>query len=367
MRFILDKNQITCLPDDPAENFGLTDRSQKIKLTNHTLYFNILPEKLPNPNVLALICLIVFYPYLKSSTRVIFPQPVDPIFKKIMELHQLTTNINVSDLAYTTSTVTSKSIALAWGGGLDSWAVLTLQPNLYRVLIHEEQPESPLPHSVRCLMNNLQIVQTNQKSISSFINDDQESPGWTTWVGVLVTSLWLSAEYQLTHLALGGNLGSTFLNNGTKYFPTHLRPSSWYQTFELINLPIYLPIAGLTDLGVIKILGSRIDHLKYCWFADQNGNNCHQCSKCIRKEILMGKNHHTIDTTSKFQGPSFDYVRTNDPQLGCWVNKYYQPALKLLPESIDRQQLIKALSEKEIELLSTTENYRVEHYGFSFK
>jgi len=365
MRFMLDQNQITCLPDNPAENFGLTDRLQKIKLTNHTLYFNQTPSILPRPNILALICLIVFYPYLKSSSRIIFPHPVDPSFQEIMKLHQLTTNINLTTDSSDISNHDSNRIALAWGGGLDSWAALTLQSDFYSVLIHEEEPESPLPHSVKYLLNNLKIVRTNQKTISSFADQkNQQSPGWTTWVGVLVTSLWLSAEYQLTHLALGGNLGSTFLNNGKKYFPTHLRPSRWYRTFELINLPIYIPLAGLTDLGVIKILGSQIDHLKYCWFADQNGNNCHQCSKCIRKEILMGKNRHSVD--QNFEGPSFEYIRTKDPQLGCWVEKYYQPALQLIPKSIDQRQLIEALSQKEVELLPPDENYHVEHYGFGF-
>jgi hypothetical protein len=372
MRFILDENSITCLPDSVSETIGVNDRKIPVNLTNHTLHFyDTRPTKLPHPDHLALICFITFYPYLKQSSRIQFPRQVSPIWKQILKLHNLTTNANyeisTKEVQSTNKNKSSKekkstqqqSIALAFGGGLDSWGVLCLQPHLYSILIHERDPDDPpLPNPPE----NLREVTTNIKSISTISHPTSRSAGWTTWVGVLTTSIWLSAEYNLTVLATGGNLGSVFLNNGTKYHPTHLKPSIWYKTFELLKLPIYLPLAGLTDLGVSKIIGPNIHHIRYCWFPKPDGSNCHKCDKCIRKELLLGKDNSTSKT---FEGPSFQYLRTNDSNLAKWVYHYYTPAFQLVPPEIDTDDIINSLDRHSIKLLPSAYNHLIEQYGFS--
>ena len=359
MRFVLDETSITCLPDSESETKGLNDRKIPINLTNHTLYFfDKVPKRLPQPDHLALICFITFYPYLKNSGRIIFPRPVSKIWHQILKMHEITTDVNYSTQSLEKHKYPIKqSIALAFGGGLDSWAALRLQPDLYSILIHERDFEDPV---LSDSIPNLIQVTTNYKSVSTILKPTPRSAGWTTWVGVLITSLWLSAEYELTGIATGGNLGSVFLNNGTKYHPTHLKPSIWYKTFTLLDLPIYLPLAGLTDLGVVRIIGPYIDNIRYCWFPKPDGSNCHNCDKCLRKELLLGRDN---STGKSFDGPSFKYLRTNDPNLARWINHYYTPALNLLPKSFDKNGLIRALNEKSIQLLSQEDNHLVEQYG----
>jgi hypothetical protein len=363
MKFRLDQNEITCLPESPSELSGVNDRRQPISLSTHTLYFSETPTKLPSPDHLALICMIVFYPYLKQSSSITFPQPVSPKIKEILQLHQLTTRINLHQPSTTTNSSIQSRIGLSWGGGLDSWAAYSLHPEKYTVIIHEAHLADT---SIQFPSTPHRTIATNQRYIST-IQSTQQSAGWTTWVGVLITSLWLSAEYQLTHLTLGGNLGSTFLNNGRKYYPTHLKPSLWYRTFQLVNLPIYLPLAGLTDLGVIRILGPNIEQLQYCWFPTAQGENCHRCAKCLRKELLLGRNPSTIPSTTlsklSFDGPSYDYITTYDSTLKLWVDQYYTPALQLLPSNLDRSILINALKTRNIQMISQKNSHLVEHYG----
>jgi len=395
MRFVLDDSQITCLPESPEEEVGVNDLGQPITLATHTLYFDIRPKKLPTPDHLALICFIVFYPYLAKATRIKWIQPVSPIWLEILKLHNLTTDINLQpqsshppSISQTLSSrlsphlsqqiipivspIVSPKIALSWGGGLDTWAAYQLHPNLYTVLVHERESTDPPIYGPATLTNSKFVVVTcNQKSISiknskpNNVNLQRTTQaGWATWVGVMVTSIWISADYGINMVATGGNIGSVFLNNGSRYHPTHLKPSIWYKTFELVGLPMYIPLGGLTDLGVIKILGSeQLNRIRYCWFPTKTGDNCHKCPKCIRKEMLLGREQIKLDN---FVGPSYEYIRTNDPKLARWVHCYYGPALQLIPLTFDSQILIKALKNKSIEILPKSDEYLVEQYGYKF-
>tara|TARA_R100001163_G_C5067342_1_gene206382 strand:- start:3542 stop:4660 length:1119 start_codon:yes stop_codon:yes gene_type:complete len=372
MRFILDSSSITCLPECLEEKFGIDDESRPIKLSNHFIYFDYLPKILPKPDHLALICIIVWFPYLKYSTRVEFPKPVSNKLKKVMKMHNLTQNINI-EKQKTTSTSKSKipiKLGLAFGGGLDSWATYLLQSDIYEKVVHERDvnPTFNLLNIKANIKPNdeidkkLMIITTNQCSISKIIKN-KENAGWTSWVGVLVTSIWISAEFGFTHIATGGNIGSTFLNNGIRYHPTHLYPSKWYLTFELLNLPIYTPLAGLTDLAVKKIIGSdKISNLKYCWYPTKDGDNCHKCDKCLRKEILLGRCKDLKDI--KFDGPTNKYLVTKNKDMEQWIDKYYQPALKLIKNSELKENLINSLKSANIFLLNTELEYKIEHWGY---
>lgn len=378
MRFVLDQsispNTITCLPEFTPEETGTNDLGRPIILSTHTLTFNVQPRQLPTPDHLALICFVVWYPYLAKSTRIIFPQPVSPIWTQILTLHHLTTNINLrsSDLA-SGDGASQKSekhrIALAWGGGLDTWAAYKLQPDIYTILVHEREPNDPPifgPNSSGGEAAKFICITSNQKSISlKSLSRTGTSAGWATWIGVAVTSIWLSADHQINMIATGGNLGSVFLNNGSKYHPTHIKPSSWYRTFELVGLPIYLPLAGLTDLAVIKILGPDLNNIRYCWFPTKTGDNCHKCPKCIRKETLLGRGGD-ISKVNNFIGPSYDYIRNGGSgDLAKWVYHYYGPALKLIPyeDSLLEQNLLDSLKKHSINILPKSYEYLVEHYG----
>jgi hypothetical protein len=89
------------------------------------------------------------------------------------------------------------------------------------------------------------------------------------------------------------------------------------------------------------------------------------CPKCIRKETLLGRDLSKIGPISApISGPSYDYIRTNDPNLARWVYHYYAPALKLLPSSFNTDTLITALKKHSIEVLPKSNEYLVEQYGY---
>lgn len=374
MRFFLDETHtiITCVPEIGSEMTGIVN-NRKYRIQNQNLWFNCRPAgKDLHPDLLALICLLVFYPFLQDSQRIIFPKKVSHFFRTLLNLHGWNSNVEVNidkNLTSLRSFVEKwdERVGLSWGGGLDSWACLKLQPELYHVLIHSEIPEAPLPiHQPD--YPSVRIIRTNQREIAVDIESGQNA-GWLTWASVLVPILWVCQEYKLRRLALGGNLGSVFLKGGKEYFPTHLKPNLWFQTFDMIGFPLYLPLAGLTDLGVIRVLGSDLDLVHYCPFSDQ-GNNCHSCWKCVRKEILLGRELSTLGKGAKkwidrFIGPSFRYVLGNQKgYLDQWIDRYYQPGFQLIQDTRLEQELRKRLDLCEVSILDREKEYLVEHYGW---
>lgn len=316
-------------------------------------------------DLMALICLIIWYPLLQKSRRITFPQNVSGRFIKVLELHKLTTNVNYDKLSDPKKKKSSK-IALAWGGGLDSWAAYTLQPKLYDYLIHEVSSRTELPNWLLNQKNYPQImqIQTNQREIF------HDFYGWASWVAVLVTILWVSHDLNISTIALGGNLGSLFLQGGKCYHPTHLYPNKWFKTLNLLNLEIYLPLGGLTDLGVLSIISHKhLKLIKYCWLDNLSQNNldpnCHQCDKCLRKDILLGRSNGSDGSKIKMIGPSLKYLQSRNTDLETWIKSYYQPAFELIPK-----RFVFGLQEKlhlfGIQLLPSNLSYLVEHYGYSY-
>jgi hypothetical protein len=367
MRFNLEAGYLTCLPHTSEETYGQSEHGPQVILTNHTLWLSspkfgkdINTDEL-HPDVIALICLIVWYPYIKKSDELIFPRNVSPQIQKILQLHNIhPTYININQNLHPRPTKSGK--ALSWGGGLDSWAAYSLQPNFYDVLVREVIPENPIVD-----VPDYIPVETNSRSISFLDKPVPEPAGWVTWPQVLISCLWLSEKYDLGLIGLGGNLGSVYLRDGHRYHPAHLKPNHWFESFAMVGLPLYLPLAGLTDLGVMKIIrGANVDMgcVKYCALSTTY-ENCHECQKCKRKELMLGRDLHI---PLNLPGPTLDYLqRGKHIEFAKWIDKYYQPAFLLLPKQWGnklKEQLITDLS-RYVQLLPPREESEVEHYGWA--
>ena len=158
MRFkLLNAYQIKIIPESHLEYQSLNDKKQSIHLNKNTIDFSIDREskKLENidhdGDLIAMICIIVIYPYLKKSSKITFPLPISKKIEQILELHQLNISIqsshqdnlsNSNQLVKQETIQDSKKIQIpkfimAWGGGIDSFAAYYLHPNNYQYLIHE--------------------------------------------------------------------------------------------------------------------------------------------------------------------------------------------------------------------------------------
>jgi len=367
VRFVLDQGQITFLPQKITDTQGSSDTGEAIRLVNHTLMIEPVINKI-HPDILALICTLAFYNYLHSADELIYPRAVSPQFLQILELHNFhPTMLNDDPLVKPRFVPKDAQIALSWGGGFDSWAAYLLQPELYSVIIHHHNPDSPIPKPDLVNLPEYITVTSNTRQLSELANKEDEHAGWVVWSQVLIPTLWLAEKYKLGAIGIGGNLGSVFLKNGRQYHPAHLKPNLWFKTFQLVGLPLYLPLAGLTDLAVYRFLEKRtqpaidFSQIKYCSLSTTT-ENCHQCLKCQRRELLLGRD---LTVPVEAQGPTVDYLQRGKEEYAIWIDKYYQPALQLVPPVVGlKTRLKQALQQVEIPLLPPEYEVMVEHYGW---
>jgi hypothetical protein len=176
---------------------------------------------------------------------------------------------------------------------------------------------------------------------------------------VLIPLLVNAEKFNLKYFGLGGNLGSVFLNGGTKYFPAHKKKNQWVRLFESAGVPMFCPLAGVSDVGVINILGVDFEKSIYCQ-KGKDGTNCHKCNKCIRRDNVYQCTE--TDKLEKIIGPSVKWV--NNPLKYDWVNRYYPSGIDYQPNEL--RNLVKDKLQRYLKPMTKEEINYVESYDESF-
>lgn len=336
MRFTLirkDSFIIQCYPNshnlDEVMGYRGEGNNPLIKLISNQVRFSYVPKTI-HPDLIALICVIIFYPFFTSSELTVFPEKIST--RLALELSKLPiyamqntengpkykkTNacINVSsdniDKALEPYRGKGASV-LSFGGGLDSLATFSLFPNL--TIIHEasealraslgaasqgtvsEHSQKDLGkcgvpkliqkiHEIHHKKKQDYIIYTNSKELT-------DPPGWTTWISCIATSLLLANDLGTTNIVLGSSMGS-LLNSCAKFrengyeFPQN---SIWANLLDkCAHIKLVTPILGLSELALIKIIDPRV--LEYAIWCDKDkdiaGTPCKQCAKCFRRYLLL--------------------------------------------------------------------------------
>jgi 7-cyano-7-deazaguanine synthase in queuosine biosynthesis len=346
---------IRAYPESEKEKYGYRSESPypliRLKLENN---YSTLIFKYPiiniHPDILGLLCIISFYPFIHDS--VTFPMDVSPKFaetienmwfytvidaKYVPERKVIVTNVNKNLAPYKWG----KNKALAYGGGLDSTATLILFQNVN--VIHEKIMD--IPDKVIDFLQEIEDKWTKWKGKTYCIESNNKTlcnkSGWTTWVSCISTSVILAQKLGIGYILLGSSLGSYYSNGEFKEY----HENEWTKLFRKLGLQVFSPIAGLSELSLGKIIlktyPNWIDKITYC-IKGENGSNCKKCLKCFRRYVL----------TSYLKGEEIDYTRyklteeiigklgitfnwiynkTGDKDL---VEGYYKPAINLIPSEL---------------------------------
>lgn len=339
----------------------------KITLTETKLIFRTHVKRI-HPDLLALLCIMAFYPFCRTS--ITFPQPVSvecaqainslPIYDVDKSKYIRTNksfqvmNIDPDLISYGASlnkTTTKSSGALAYGGGLDSTATICLFPELY--IIHEERistedgmnssQKDDTKNFMRYLERGWVKWQGKTFCIESNNKDLCKPDGWTTWISCTATSVLLATDLSLGTIMLGSSIGSANLKNGQPC--ANKTPNMWVTLFNKIGLNLFSPIAGLTEISLGKIIHRTypkwFGRITYC-IKGKNGANCHKCWKCFRRDVIIDyitkgavpinwepyKEPHLVsklETLSINGGPSLQWALVNMDHLPGWIVPYISP------------------------------------------
>lgn len=268
---------------------------------NPLVFFN-KEYKYIHPDIIALACLAIFYPFIGS--KVTFPEAITqaladsinrPIFLKHKKLEIQNINANLKRYEGEHGEV------LAFGGGIDSTAIKILFPNAF--VVHEASVKNGIlvPDNANTTTLEFEtrgqgvLVETNSRYISN-------PGGWHVWIGSIVTSLLEAGKRRAKYIYAGTILGAAFLANGIKYFDRHtaskwhgVSGNYWQQLFWDIGIPLVQPLMGCSEILTMQAALRVYDFKDINYCTANNGSPCEVCDKCFRRTCIKSyiDNKHT--------------------------------------------------------------------------
>lgn len=289
----------------------------QIKLKTPIVFFNREYRDI-HPDILGLICLAIFYPFI--GKRVTLPLPVSTILPEALSrpIFTKTKTIEISNIDANLSAYKGNgSSVLAYGGGMDSSAVRALFPEAF--VVHEGSIKDGA--EVLDLTNDIvttlekqergRLVKTNSRYIS-------DPGGWHIWIGSLVTALLEASEKNASYIYAGTILGSAFMSNGAKYFDRHsarkwhgASGNYWQQLFWDIGIPLVQPLMGCSEILTMEASLNNFEENDIFFCTARNGHACGICPKCFRRMAIK----------EYLQSIKVDYSNFNNPAIHALLGK----------------------------------------------
>ena len=290
---------------------------------------------------------------------------------------------------------------LAFSGGIDSAAAMTLMPQT-TVLVYNERKGliSKLNHTnafrffehmEESLGRPVIRVPSNHEKIRT---RDGKNSGFSTDYACAVQVILLADHLGLDSIGTGMPLENTYLWHGYRYRDFR---ESWFwrhysELFDSIGLPIYQPVAGCSEVINMRIIEHHMmdDFAQSCLRSSKEGEVCQSCWKCFRKNTMLGRPFKMSGEIKKFLskeplkqavstlysiqrgGVASNGIRVEEkfPHLNphlemnlTWLERHYPPALELLPDryrdyTTNRLEQISAkMTQGDIELLHAVDIY----------
>lgn len=426
MRFKLSIAKYLAISVEPGQACGYRAEAPhpRLILVNHEVLFDYIPSRPIHPDILALICLIVYYPFFQKWTDTHFPSKISPTMASALAKFPLYTwdgsrnryckiegaGIIVPKTGIDPDLAPYKNGAttlLAFGGGLDSTAVKCLFPGAH--IVHEKKwnhrtTKNGVDELISIMDRRPQsgqshVIASNSRSLT-------RPTGWTGWISCIATSLLVASDHPTNNILLGSSLasllggGKRFIGVNGKEFPgTNIWTSLLKHT---VGINLFCPVAGLSEVALVKIIKQTSQlYLKKCtWCLKKNGYPCHSCFKCLRRDLLIfyeaaqgvSKGTDLIGgTPSPFPwsnyskskkppretfGPTLNYllkwyhntfgtvppiISSEIEQDVSWIDAWYVPALSLVPENL-KTYVYKRIAQR-VRPMSDYEKMCLENYG----
>ena len=175
----------------------------EITLQNETVSFDYEVKNI-HPDVLGLLCLITFFPFIGSEVE--FPKPVSRRLYDAFQNECFTSKKNISfrNISDDVEIYHGEEIALSFGGGIDSSAVRHMFPEA--IVIHEAHIKDEVvlnshSHSV------VKSLDSNKgKLVTSNIRYLSIPGGWHSWPCSVSTSLIMATDLNIGIILTGSTI-----------------------------------------------------------------------------------------------------------------------------------------------------------------
>lgn len=308
-----------------------------IRYSGEDIEFDYVPDQI-HPDLLGLLLLTIFYPFV--GERAVFPAPVSPRLEAAFQSSAFDRRIRFDNVDASLEPYIGSRMALAFGGGTDSSAVLSMFPEAF--VVHEAHVRAgrvvpSFTHRVVREMGSdrARVVQSNQRYVS-------RPEGWHSWPCAFATTLLMAADHDFGMILMGSGLEATLLKTGTGYFDRFearrwhgFTGNYWQSAFNAVGLPVFSPVCGASAFATSQLsLGlTRFGRVFSC--ARDHGAPCMRCSKCLRKDLTRAAVDpaHTVRWEA-YDRPGIHKHLDGDPLPEGHVFSYSRRTVSGLPSFI---------------------------------
>ena len=278
----------------PTDNEGV-DFSGKVKMGRQECSIHMSKdwnmEKI-HPDVLALVIILIVYPFVDKEIEVSIgvSQAFHDAFKKETNKSIYPVNPDLNP-----RTAPKKAVpGLAYSGGVDSTAALTLLPRntvcffLDRIIPKELQNSLKLydKQSIYNVYGQLEKQGRRGYMIKTDLEYIRSPRGFPVEFSTTIPALLLSDYIGIDSIATGTNMEHQYIEHSRTFLYRHYSVE-WKNVFKAVDISLNQVTAGISEVGTMKIvLNSPYHSFKYWCMKGDNSKPCLKCDKCFRKKLL---------------------------------------------------------------------------------
>ena len=242
-----------------------------------------------HPDHLALSAFLAVRPWIQN--KLTLSKPISPIFAKSLATFGINAGpIDTNITPY--SSENGKYIGLAFSGGADSTAALSVlpktaipvfldRPNL-KTSIYSKEAALASCQTLRGLGYDCHIVKCDLESIRNPI-------GFPTDLSNAIPAIVMATALELFGIAYGTVLESVYGLGRIKFkdYKETSHKKMWWDVFKAAGLPISFPVGGVSEVGTEIICSlSKIGSISQSCIRGKVGLPCYFCWKCFRKSVV---------------------------------------------------------------------------------
>ena len=353
----------------PSEKYSIKNKKFTFKLPEE---FNF--EKI-HPDHLALVTLLVCQPFI--GKRLECPKPVSEKFAEAANNRSRINIVNVDENLEPWKPSSNSRPALAFSGGADSTAALSLLP-ADTAPIFLDRPLSILkrtlydkdaPHEA---CKNLIEIGYEVRMITSDLEYVRNPVGFPIDVANAAPAILLAEVMEFDAIAFGTILESAYRIGHQKFldYPHGTHFKYWGGLFSAAGLPFLQVVSGVSEVGT-SIINSKttIGDFAHSCMRGKWKNPCRNCWKCFRKllldSVINKEELSNLEIEELFSIPEakrflsslpikhenvLTYITSNfsdgksthmdlfkkrvrgDIMNTNWMEKYYPPMFEVIPE-----------------------------------
>jgi len=243
-----------------------------------------------HPDHLALSVFLVVRPWIKKN--LVFPKPISQRFADAFK--QFNYSIGpVEDSISPYESKNGKYMALAFSGGVDSTAALSVLPST-TIPIFLNRPDSEkktLYDKTAALASCEQLRKMGYRCLTVLCDlESLRKPiGFPTDLSNGVPAILMANPLNIYGISYGTVFESLFGLGRLQYkdYKLSSHKKMWWDVFDAAGLPLTFPVGGISEVGTELICSkSKIGSIARSCIRGSSEEPCYRCWKCFRKSTL---------------------------------------------------------------------------------